>query len=119
MAIAYKFGTAEPEEQEWFYKDEWTIEATNSGGSRLVIAPAQRQTEILSALLQNMTGPFWVLYVLVVPRGHGERGRYQSSEIQTESAVREFLNEFSGFLEEDGRHNVWIASESGIRDAHL
>ena len=115
MATDYKFGTPEPEDRKWIYRDVWATEETTGGGSRLVIAPAQGQTDLLAAFLQDMNGPFWVLYVLVIPRGSGEPGRYQSPEPQTASAVGTFLNEFSGFLETDGRHNLWIASESGSR----
>ena len=99
-----------------------TTEETTGGGSRLVIAPAQKQVDLLLTLLKNMREPFWVLYVLVVPRGQGEWGRYQISEPQSKSAVGAFLNEFRDFLEKDGRHNVWIVSESGpemlIYDRH-
>lgn len=122
MAIAYKFGKSEPEEQEWTYENVWAGEETTGGGSRLVIAPSHEQANVLAALLKKMTGPFWVLYVLVVPRGRAEAGRYQSPEPQTDSAVSTLLNQFSGFLEKDGRHNLWIASESGpemlIYDRH-
>jgi len=122
MASEYKFGTPEPEDREWAYENAWATEEITGGSSRLVIAPGQRQIDVLAALLTIMTGPFWVLYVLVVPRGGGEPGRYQCPEPQTVSRVRTFLNEFSDFLETDGRHNLWIASESGsemvIYDRH-
>lgn len=122
MEIAYKFGTAVPEDQEWTYENVWAAEATTGGGSRLVIGPSHEQAAILATLLNEMTGPFWVLYVLVVPRGRAEAGRYQSTEPQTHDAVRTLLNQFSGFLQKDGRHNLWIASESGpemlIYDRH-
>jgi hypothetical protein len=122
MTTDYKLGTPEPEDREWTYSDVWATEDTTGGGSRLVIAPSQGQTGLLATLLKDMTGPFWVLYVLVIPRGRGEPGRYQSPEPQTECTVETFLNEFSGFLEKDGRHNVWIASESSsemlIYDRH-
>lgn len=122
MATDYKFGTPAPEDREWTYGNVWTTEETTGGGSRLVIAPAHDQTHILAALLKEMTGPFLLLYVLVIPRGRGKSGRYQSPAPQTESTVETFLDEFSDFLEKDGRHNVWIASESGsemlIYDRH-
>ncbi len=122
MVTDYKFGTPEPEDREWSYGNVWAAERTNGGGSRLVIAPAHEQTELLASLLRNMTGPFWVLYVLAVSRGRGEPGRYQSPELLPEDAVGTFLKEFSGFIEKDGRHNVWIASDQGsemlIYDRH-
>lgn len=73
METDYKFGTPEPEDREWSYGNVWATEGTTGGGSRLVIAPAHGQTELLAALLKNMTGPFWLLYVLVVPRGRGNQ----------------------------------------------
>lgn len=122
MASEYKFGTPEPEDREWTYGDVWAAEETTGGGRRLMIAPLNGQTKVLAALLNSMTGPLWVLYVLVVPRGRGEPGRYQCRAPQTASAVETFLSEFSKFLERDGRHNLWIASESGsetlIYDRH-
>jgi len=122
MMIDYKFGTPAPEDRKWTYGNVWASEETTDGGDRLVIAPAQGQTEILTSLLENLNGPFWVLYVLVIPRERGKPGRYQSPEPQTEAAISTFLNEFSDFLERDGRHNIWIASESGsqrlIDDRH-
>jgi hypothetical protein len=122
MANDYKFGASDPEDREWTYGNLWTAEETTGGGSRLLIAPEQRHIELVTALLKMMNGPFWVLYVLVVPRGRGEPGRYQCPEPQTAIKVAEFLNEFADFLETDGRHNLWIASESGsemvIYDRH-
>jgi hypothetical protein len=122
MENNYKFGALELEDREWSYGNIWAKEETAGGGSRLVIAPAYGQTDLLASLLKNMTGPFWVLYVLVIPRGRGEPGRYQSPEPKPEGDVRIFLEQFSGFLERDGRHNVWIASASGsdmlIYDRH-
>src|ERR1700733_8033167 len=119
MTTDYKFGTWEKfgnlefEDQEWKYENVWATEETSGGGNRLVIAPAKRQTDTLLALLKDMTGPFWLLYFLVVPRGNGQLGRYQSPEPQTEASVKTFLHDFSTFLEKDGRHNLWIASQSG------
>jgi hypothetical protein len=122
MEITYKFGNPEPKDREWAYENIWAAEATTGGGSRLVVAPTEGQAQLLTALLKVMTGPFWILYVLVVPRGRGEQGRYQCSEPQAGMAVDAFLNEFRSFIQDDGRHNVWIASESGsemlIYDRH-
>jgi hypothetical protein len=113
METIYKFGNLEPEDKEWRYENVWAAEETTGGGSRLVIACSQEQTNVLAALLRAMAGPFWVLYVLVVSRGRGEQGRYQSSESQPGSAVDTFVKQFSTLLEKDGRHNLWVASESG------
>jgi len=119
METAYKFGTPEPENREWTYGDVWATEETTEGGSRLVIAPAQEQTEILAALLKDMTEPFWVLYVLVIPRGRGDPGRYQSPEPQTEGTVGTFLHEFSGFLQKKWSPQRMDSFGVRLRDAHL
>jgi hypothetical protein len=51
-----------------------------------------------------------------------EPGRYQCPELQAAIAVDAFLNQFRSFIQDDGRHNVWIASKSGsemlIYDRH-
>ncbi len=73
-------------------------------------------------LLEAMSGPFWLLYVLVVNRDDSELGRYQCSEPQTQEDVEAFLKDFQAFLEKDGRHHLWIASASSsemlIYDRH-
>lgn len=113
METTYKFGKLEPEDQECKYDNVWATEETTGGSGRLVIASSGDQINLLTALLNAIRDPFWVVYVLVVPRGRGEQGRYQSAGTQSKSAVEAFLKQFSSFLEKDGRHNLWIASESG------
>jgi hypothetical protein len=114
MDVRYKFGTPYPEEHAWEYPNVWANQETTGGGSRLVIAPAGNQIDLLVRLTQAMSGPLWLLYVLVVPRGKGESGRYQIPDPQDGEMIRSLLRDFKSFLELDGRHNVWIASESGL-----
>jgi hypothetical protein len=57
-----------------------------------------------------MDEPFGILYVLVVPRGDREAGRYQSPNPVSRQDLLSFLNRFEHFLESDGRHNLWVAS---------
>jgi hypothetical protein len=87
-----------------------------------VVTPETDQVELMIRLLDAMSGPFWLLYVLVVSRGGGESGRYQSPEPQTKADAEAFLRDFRAFLEKDGRHNLWIASASSpemlIYDRH-
>ena len=112
MESSYKFGTPEPEDRQFKYPHVWATEKTSDGGSRLVVAPEADQVECLIRLLDAMSEPFWLLYVLVVNRGGNELGRYQSPEPQTRKGAEAFLKNFQGFLEKDGRHDLWIASAS-------
>jgi hypothetical protein len=107
----YKFGDGMPDDQPWTYQNVWAVEEL-SGAQRLVIAPRSGHASILEQLIEIMPEPMWLLYVLVVPRGEGDAGRYQSSESQTREQVLRFLGEFQIFLETDGRQNLWIRSES-------
>jgi hypothetical protein len=122
MESDYKFGTPDPEDRQFKYPNLWAAEKTSDGGSRLVIAPETDHVELMIRLLSAMSGPFWLLYVLVVNRGGGELGRYQSPEPQTTEDAGAFLKDFSAFLEKDGRHDLWIASASSsemlIYDRH-
>ena len=99
------------QELDFTYPDIWVREKT-TGPDRLAIAPREKQTELLIDLMSAMDGPFGILYVLVVPRGEGMSGRYQSPEPLNADQVQSFLNRFRRFLEEDGRHSLWIASVS-------
>jgi hypothetical protein len=107
----FKFGTLSGSSLEvpYEYPDEWSIEQT-TGPSRLVIAAGGRQADLLRALCAVMEEPFYLLYVLVVPRDCGEPGRYQSPEQLSKEDVLGFLNRFEKFLESDGRHHLWIKS---------
>jgi hypothetical protein len=117
----YKFGDGMPKDQPWTYQNALAIEEP-SGTQRLVIAPKSGHAGILERLIGIVPEPMQLLYVLVVPRGEGDAGRYQSSEPQSHEQVRRFLDEFRTFLETDGRQNLWIRSESGsamlIYDRH-
>lgn len=80
MENSYKFGNPDPEDRQFKYPNVWVTENTSDGGSRLIVAPETDQVEWLIRLLDAMSGPFWLLYVLVVNRGDSELGRYQSPE---------------------------------------
>ena len=110
MGPVYKFGSLDgAEEKSYQYSDTFALEQT-SGPERLVIAPAGRHVLLLRDLLSVMPEPFGILYVLVVPRAHGEAGRYQIANPASRSEVESFLHTFQDFLEQDARHHIWIAS---------
>lgn len=109
--IAYKFGAMDSsgEESPFAYSNTWALEKT-TGPSRLVIAPSDEHVDLMLALSTVMNEPFGILYVLVVPREQGKAGRYQSPQPLSRADLSSFLLQFRGFLENDARHHLWIAS---------
>jgi hypothetical protein len=58
-----------------------------------------------------MHEPYGLLYVLQVPRNDVDpAGRYQNPEPISRADLGKFLQRFSSFLENDGRHHFWIGS---------
>jgi hypothetical protein len=70
----YKFGWIQDGQCKYEYQNVFAVERT-SGPERLVIAPSERHTNLMIDLLRVMPEMFWILYVLVVPRGGGGAGR--------------------------------------------
>jgi hypothetical protein len=112
MDAPYKFGWIPNEERRYEYPDVFAVEKT-SGPERLVIAPSANHVSILIDLLHVMSEPFGILYVLVVPRGGSEAGRYQTANPVSREQAEEFLKRFREYFENDGRHDIWVASTSG------
>lgn len=112
VEAAYKFGWIPKEDRRYEYPNVFAFEQT-SGPDRLVIAPSANHVSILIDLLQLMPEPLGILYVLVVPRGGNEAGRYQTANPVSKQQAEEFLKSFRKYLENDGRHNIWVASMSG------
>jgi hypothetical protein len=111
MQATYKFGWIPDEERSYDYGDVFAIEKT-SGRDRLVIAPSAHHVSVMTGLLQIMPEPFGILYVLTVPRGGGEEGRYQVANPVDRIEVEKFLNTFEKYFESDARHHIWVASTS-------
>ncbi|CAH0998019.1 hypothetical protein EMA8858_04154 [Emticicia aquatica] len=77
---------------------------------RLKIAADINQIDLMLKLCENMSPPYYILYVLVVPRYGHEQGRYQSRPIENIKELRLFLNRYKDYFETDGRHHVWIGT---------
>lgn len=103
----YKLGNGAADDLPWANSPGWAIEELGKT-ERLVIAPPRETIHVLKALLNLLPEPLWLLYVLVVPRGEGASGRYQSPHPLSREDVTDFLATFEAFLERDGRHNLWI-----------
>jgi hypothetical protein len=65
---------------------------------------------VFQALVECLTPPFQLLYVLHTPRGEADPGRYQSPPV-SRAKFREFIEAFSSFLSSDGRFDLWARSE--------
>jgi hypothetical protein len=120
----YKFGwqpDRHSEEERYLYKNDWAKEKT-TGPDRVVIAPRSQQIELIQQLVGCLEEPFDVLYVLVVSRGEGNPGRYESKSSFSATELRTFLDSYSDFFEQDARQNLWIRSASSngflIHDRH-
>ncbi|MFL6519521.1 MAG: hypothetical protein ACJ8NS_04815 [Chthoniobacterales bacterium] len=76
---------------------------------RLGVAASFDGTALLRELTLALAEPFLLLYVLVVPRGRSEPGRYQSGEL-SRTELDAVFQQFAQFWDSDGRHNIWIRS---------
>ena len=80
-----------------------------SSTAQLQIAASSGGTALLRELTLALAAPFLMLYVLVVPRGQSEPGRYQS-EALSGAELDALFERFGEFWDSDGRHNVWVRS---------
>jgi hypothetical protein len=86
-------------------------EELTTGVTRLKAGLPLGEIEVLRKLLLHMEQPIYILYILHTPRGEGDPGRYQSSELSVE-AVEHFLVRFSNYLQKDARFDLWFHSPS-------
>jgi hypothetical protein len=112
LAAIFKFGHLNKSRAEcpYQYEDTWARQET-TGPVRLVIAPSSGHVNLLHKLAAAMNEPYGLLYVLHTPRNDvNSAGRYQSPEPISGTELESFLQEFSDFLEGDGRHQFWIGA---------
>jgi hypothetical protein len=98
-------------DEHYEYSNIWAREKT-SGPDRLVIAPRSNYAVLLTKLTECLQPPFLLLYVLAIPRGGGEPGRYESNYSFSLPQLQAFLSDYAEFLEKDARHNLWVRSTS-------
>lgn len=77
---------------------------------RLKIAASEDGVRTMLQLAESLGEPFTSLYVLIVPRGGSAEGRYQSPWMNR-SELSTLLIRLSNFLEQDGRHHLWLFSD--------
>lgn len=85
-----------------------------TGARRVVVFVPSGHSDLLQRLSVLLPEPFYVLYVLHTPRGEGEPGRYQSTELTREELDR-FLIQYRSFFAGDARHDLWVYSPSSGR----
>ena len=78
--------------------------------NRLVIGATTGHVDLIIELADKLIPPYFILYVLVSPRGENLEGRYQSPVIETREELETFLIHFKDYFETDGRHNVWVGT---------
>ena len=89
----------------------FTTETTSAQTLRLLAGVPGGDASVLLNLIECLTPPFFVLYVLHTPRGEGDSGRYQSPPLEL-SALRAFISQFASFFAGDARFDLWVHSPS-------
>jgi len=87
----------------------YSLQGMSSGGARLVVGVPAGDPGFLLALLKELHGPLFILYVLHTPRGEAAPGRYQSPEVSVAQA-EQFILQFGSFLTADARFDLWVHS---------
>jgi hypothetical protein len=93
------------------YAPIFASETTSAETERLVATVPGGDVSILLKLIECLTPPFFVLYVLHTPRGEGNPGRYQSPSLDL-GELRTFLSRFAHFFAGDARFDLWVHSPS-------
>jgi len=112
-ALRYKIASVQNGKvRELAHSDVWDLQVGQSF-ARLAIGPACDHISILLDLARSWKGLYGLLYVLAVSRINNTTGRYQCPVQLEFSELEQFLSHYRGFLESDGRHNLWIKPLGG------
>ena len=93
------------------YGKVYAIQEIKGDDRRLCIAVSYDGSQVLRTLSRSLKEPFFLLYVLVIFRGGGKVGRYQSGEL-SQSLLDAMFGRYGEFWDSDGRHSVWLRSEA-------
>ena len=96
---------------ETIYPDVFEVQSFPDWG-RVAIGSRSGEVELLLELCRSWGGSFGVLFVLLTSRRGYEPGRYESPSLD-HGELGVFLERFSRFIEQDGRHHLWILSTEG------
>lgn len=105
-------GVYEASIKEFTFPNVWEKESFPEF-SRLKIGSRDHEVNLILDLCRSLNGPFGILFVLLTSRIGNEPARYQSPEPIGFDELELFLKTFQEFIEQDGRHAVWVSSLSG------
>lgn len=103
----FKLGIRKNQNTEAYqYANEYSVEK-NINYERVIMGLTGEQIAAFLELTALLPEPFYLLYVLHMPRANNEPGRYQSKGM-TYAEVAAIFKRYKDFLENDGRHDIWI-----------
>jgi hypothetical protein len=76
---------------------------------RLLAGVPDSDPRVFLRLARELTGPYFLLFVLHTPRGIAEPGRYQSPAVDLDD-VEDFVERFGPLLAADARFDLWLHS---------
>jgi hypothetical protein len=85
----------------------FSVMRTESDREKVLTAAPGGDVLIFATLADQLTPPFFLLYILHTPRGEGSPGRYRSGEMSREE-VHEFLQRYADLLKADARFDLWL-----------
>ena len=94
-------------EEQWVPHDCGKVYAHQgtSSAPKVTIAASHDGSRLLRELSLILREPFFLLYVLILPRGGSVEGRYQSEEL-SRIEIDSLFDRFGNFWDDDGRHSV-------------
>ncbi|HEY1752434.1 MAG TPA: hypothetical protein VGG29_14335 [Caulobacteraceae bacterium] len=94
---------------------------SSSGTERLLLDVPDQFGDLFGRICKLLPPPYYVMYVLHTPRGEGDTGRYQSTELSLEQ-LGAFLERYERYLAGDARHDIWTYSitsrQTAVWDRH-
>jgi len=109
-----KFGVLDPVGETVRYAHPDVFLASDEPRDRLIIAPSANHVSLIFDLARCwQIDEYWLLYVLLTGHEGRDRGRYESPALSSSDELKDFLTRFGPFLEQDGRHALWIGSSAG------
>jgi len=90
----------------------YRVEPEAGGPARIVAAPDRDQVGLLIDLSRTLPEPFHVIYVLLSMRTLRPPGRYLTTRPLSRGQLEALLARFRPFLEQDGRHHLWVGCDA-------